>query len=73
MSGRKQGLVESQLSSTDVHVDEVRTKVEKVLSLHSQPSPYKVPPGYFPEGTVRKLTTKNQLGYNSQLVQNLSC
>lgn len=51
--GHFQGLVDSWLPDMDVPVIMVRTRVERVLPLHPQPSPYRTQPEYSLEYTAK--------------------
>lgn len=56
MSAQVQSFVDSQLSNMDVLAKTVRTRVEQVLPLHSQPYPYGTHSRYALKDRVNQLT-----------------
>lgn len=56
MSSQTQKLVASQGPKRDVLVSKVRTQVERVLILHTQPFAHETQPGYPLEDAVKELT-----------------
>lgn len=59
MPGQVRSLVDNKLLNTDDFVHTVRTKVERVLSLHPQPSPLGPELGYASKDTVEELSKES--------------